>query len=49
MNNTWVSDNVVFPLLLILIILLVFPLLVGYIVYIERKVLAFIQAGPVPG
>jgi len=44
MNNTWVSDNVVFTLLLILIILLVFPLLVGYIVYIERKVLAFIQS-----
>ena len=44
MNNTWVSDNVVIPLLLIAIILMVFPLLVGYIVYVERKVLAFIQS-----
>jgi NADH-quinone oxidoreductase subunit H len=44
MNNTWVSDNVIIPLGLILIILLVFPLLVGYIVYVERKVLAFIQS-----
>lgn len=44
MNNTWVSDNVVIPLLLIVIILAVFPLLVGYIVYAERKILAFIQS-----
>jgi NADH-quinone oxidoreductase subunit H len=44
MNNTWVSDNVIIPLLLMTIILLVFPLLVGYIVYVERKVLAFIQS-----
>jgi len=44
MNNTWLSDNVIIPLLLITIILMVFPLLVGYIVYVERKVLAFIQS-----
>jgi NADH-quinone oxidoreductase subunit H len=44
MNNTWVSDNVVIPLLLIVIILAVFPLLVGYIVYGERKILAFLQS-----
>jgi NADH-quinone oxidoreductase subunit H len=44
MNNTWLTDNVIIPLVLITIILLVFPLLVGYIVYVERKVLAFIQS-----
>ena len=44
MNNTWLSDDVIIPLLLIGIILAVFPLLVGYIVYVERKVLAFIQS-----
>jgi len=44
MNNTPLSDFVVIPLILILAILLIFPLLVGYIVYVERKVLAFIQS-----
>ncbi|MGD8329250.1 MAG: NADH-quinone oxidoreductase subunit NuoH [Acidobacteriota bacterium] len=44
MNNTWLTDNVIIPLVLIAIILAVFPLLVGYIVYVERKVLAFIQS-----
>jgi NADH-quinone oxidoreductase subunit H len=44
MNNTWLTDNILFPLILITAILLVFPLLVGYIVYVERKVLAFIQS-----
>lgn len=44
MNNTWLSDNVIIPLVLIVIILAVFPLLVGYIVYVERKVLAFMQS-----
>ena len=44
MNNTWLSDYVIIPSILILAILLVFPLLVGYIVYVERKVLAFIQS-----
>jgi NADH-quinone oxidoreductase subunit H len=44
MNNTWLSDNVIIPLLLIAIILAVFPLLVGYIVYAERKILSFIQS-----
>jgi NADH-quinone oxidoreductase subunit H len=44
MSNTPLSDFVVIPLILILAILLIFPLLVGYIVYVERKVLAFIQS-----
>ena len=37
MNNTWLSDYVIIPSILILAILLVFPLLVGYIVYVERR------------
>ena len=44
MNNTPLFDYLINPLLLILVILLVFPLLVGYIVLAERKILAFIQS-----
>ena len=44
MNNTPLTDYVIIPVILILVILAVFPLLVGYLVYVERKVLAFIQS-----
>ena len=44
MNNTPLTDYVVIPIILILAILAIFPLLVGYLVYVERKVLAFMQS-----
>ena len=44
MNNTPLTDYGIIPFILILVILAVFPLLVGYLVYVERKVLAFIQS-----
>ena len=44
MNNTPLTDYLIIPVILFLVILAVFPLLVGYVVYIERKVLAFIQS-----
>ena len=44
MNNTPLFDNVINPLLIILVILAVFPLLVGYVVLMERKILAWIQS-----
>jgi len=44
MISPWLWEDILNPLLLIVIILAVFPLLVGYIVYSERKILAFIQS-----